>query len=138
MLDRLATSTHCIRISVQARLHSINNILVLPPLNSTLRSLRALSLQRAGAARVGPIAVQDQSFFLVREVVGELLTGRTNVDVLFTHIAKILLAKAAFRLRLRCLGFWQCDRDASLIACEDLLAFEVTAIGESFEGFGLQ
>src|ERR1019366_5918235 len=42
MLDRLATSTHCIRISVQARLHSINNILVLPPLDATLRSLRAL------------------------------------------------------------------------------------------------
>src|SRR5258707_8091299 len=54
MLDRLTTSTHCIRISVQARLHSINNILVLPPLDATLRSLRALSLQRAGAARVGP------------------------------------------------------------------------------------
>src|SRR5882757_6311472 len=69
MLDRLATSTHCIRISVQARLNSIDNILVLPPLDATLRSLRALSLQRAGAARVGPIVVQDQSIFLVREVV---------------------------------------------------------------------
>src|ERR1700694_2251456 len=43
MLDGLATSTHCIRISVQARLHSIDNILVLPPLDATLRSLRALS-----------------------------------------------------------------------------------------------
>jgi hypothetical protein len=55
MLDRLATSTHRIRITVQARLRSINNILVLPPLDATLRSLRALSLQRAGAARVGPL-----------------------------------------------------------------------------------
>ena len=51
MLDRLATSTHCIRISVQARLNSIDNILVLPPLDATLRSVH---LQRAGAARVGP------------------------------------------------------------------------------------
>jgi hypothetical protein len=72
MLDRLATSTHCIWISVQARLNSIDNILVLPPLDATLRSLRALSLQRAGAARVGPVAVKDQSIFLVREVVGQL------------------------------------------------------------------
>src|SRR5674476_538923 len=119
MLDRLATSKHCIRISVQARLHSINNILVLPPLDATLRSLRALSLQRAGAARVGPVVVQDQSIFLVREVVGELLTSWTNVNVLFCHIAEILLAEAAFRLRLRCMGFWQRDRDASLIACEE-------------------
>src|SRR5664279_6077588 len=96
MLDRLATSTHCIRISVQARLHSINNILVLPPRDAALRSLRALSLQLAGAARVGPVVVQDQSIFLVREVVGELLTGRTNVDVLFCHIAEILLADRGY------------------------------------------
>src|SRR5262245_27168150 len=114
MLDCLATSTHRVRILVQPRLHSIVNILVLPPLDATLRSLRALSLQRASAARVGPVVVQDQSIFLVREVVGELLTGRTNVDVLLSHVAEILLAEAAFRLRLRCLGFWQRDRDASL------------------------
>jgi hypothetical protein len=53
MLDRLATSTHCIRISVQARLHSIDNILVLPPLDATLRSLRALSLLILKAALAG-------------------------------------------------------------------------------------
>src|SRR6476661_7067725 len=127
MLGRLAASSHRIRISVQARLHSIDHILLLPPLDATLRSLRALSLQRAGAARVGPVVVQDQSIFLVRKVVGELLTGRTNVDVLLSHVAEILLAKAAFRLRLRCLGFWQRDRDASLITGEDLLTFEVTS-----------
>src|SRR5215468_10608284 len=80
MLDRLTTSTHCIRISVQARLHGIDNILVLPPLDATLRSLRALSLQRAGTARVGPVVVQDQSIFLVREVVGELITVSSAGD----------------------------------------------------------
>src|SRR4029077_10350878 len=111
MLDRLATRTHCIRISVQARLHGIDNVLVFPTRDATLRSLRALSLHRAGAARIGPVAAQDQSIFLVREVVGELLTGRTNVNVLLSHVAEVLLAEAAFRLRLRCLGFWQRDRD---------------------------
>src|SRR6202158_5758654 len=125
MLNRLAASTHRIRIFVQARLHGIDNVLVLPPPDAALRSLRALSLQRAGATGVGPVAAQDQSIFLVREVVGELLTGRTNVDVLLSHVAEILLAEAAFRLRLRCLGFWQRDRDASLIGGEDLLAFAV-------------
>src|SRR5450756_1846203 len=133
MLNRLAASTHRIRISVQARLHSIDNILVLPPRDATLRSLRALSLQRAGAAGAGPVAAQDQSIFLVREVVGELLIGRTNVNVLLSHVAEILFAEAAFRLRIRCLRFWQRYRDAGLFACEDLLAFEVAAIGESFE-----
>src|SRR5664279_5060863 len=138
MLNRLAASTHRIRIFVQARLYGVDNVLVLPPRDATLRSLRALSLQRAGAAGVGPVAAQDQSIFLVREVVGELFTGRTNVNVLLSHVAEILLAEAAFRLRIRCLGFWQRDRDASLIACEDLLAFEVAAIGEGFEAFCLQ
>src|ERR1700686_5231812 len=108
MLDRLATSTHRIRILVQARLHGIDNVLVLPPLDAALRSLRALSLQHAGAARVGPVMAQDQSIFLVREVVGELLTGRTDVNVLLSHVAKVLLAETPFQPRARCLRFWQC------------------------------
>src|SRR5712692_7257859 len=138
MLDRLAASTHRIWIFVEPRLHGFDNVLVLPPRDAALWSLRALSLQRAGAARVGPVAAQDQSIFLVREVVGELLTGRTNVNVLRSHVAEILLAEAAFRLRVRCLRFWQRDRDAGLFACEDLLAFEVAAIDEGFVAFCLQ
>src|SRR6478735_12231175 len=122
MLDGLATSTHCIRISVKARLHGIDNVLVFPTRDAALRSLRALGLQRAGPARVAPVAVQNQSIFLAREAVDERLTSWTNVIIIFCHIAEILLAEAAFRLRLRCLGFWQRDRDASLIASEDLFA----------------
>jgi hypothetical protein len=68
-------------------------------------------------------------------VVGEPLTGRTNVNVLLSHVAKVLLAEAPFRLRARRLRFWQRDRDAGLFACENLLAFEVAAIGEGFEAF---
>src|SRR6478752_3779300 len=131
MLDGLAASTHRIRISVQARLNSIDNILVLPPLDATLRSLRALGFQRAGTARVGPVVVQDQSLFLVREVVGELLTSRTNVDVLFGNITEVLLAEAAFRLRLGRLGFWQRHRDASLFACSFSLSRAVLATSSS-------
>src|SRR5271168_4456130 len=138
MLDCLAASTHRIRILVQTRLHGIDNVLVFPTRDAALRSLSALSLQRAGPARVAPVAVQDQSIFLVREAVDELLTGWTNVNVLFGNIAEVLLAEAAFRLRLRSLGFWQRDRDARLIACKDLLAFEVAAIGEGFDVFALQ
>ena len=47
---------------VQARLHSIDNILVFPPLNATLRSVRALSLQRGMCGtRWLESVVQDQS-----------------------------------------------------------------------------
>src|SRR5258708_9221202 len=89
MLDRLAASTHCIRISVQARLHGIDNVLVLPPLDATLRALRALSLQRAVASRVGPVVLQAHSTFLVRKAVGALLTGTTTVTLPLSHIAAI-------------------------------------------------
>jgi hypothetical protein len=39
MLDRLAASTHRIRIFVQARLHGVDNVLVLPPRDAALRSV---------------------------------------------------------------------------------------------------
>src|SRR6266536_1043843 len=126
-----------IRIFVEPRLHGFDTVLVLPPRDAALRSLRALSLQRTGVARVGPVAAQDKSIFLVREVVGELLPGRTDVNVLLSHVAEVLLAEAPFRLRARCLRFWQRNRDAGLFACENLLAIEVAAIGEGFEAFCL-
>ena len=37
-------------------------------------------LDDAALAGVGPVAVQDQPIFLVRIVVGESFTGRTDVD----------------------------------------------------------
>ena len=43
------------------------------------------------------MAALDQSIFLVRKVVGELLTGGENVNVLLSRVAKLLLAEAAFR-----------------------------------------
>src|SRR3974377_663494 len=45
----------------------------LPPLEAALRSLRACSFQRPGAAHVGPVVAQDQSISLIREVVEEPL-----------------------------------------------------------------
>src|SRR5271170_3464253 len=128
MLDRLAACTHRIRIFIEPRLHGFDNALVLPPRDAALRSFRALSLQCAGMARVGPVAAQDQSIFLVREVVGELLTGRADVNVLLSHVAEVLLAEAPFRLGARRLRLWQRDCDAGLFACKNLLAFEVAAI----------
>ena len=52
----------------------------------------------AALAGVGPVAVQDQSIFLVRVVVGEPFSGRTNVNVLLGYVPEVLLAEAAFRL----------------------------------------
>ena len=46
----------------------------------------------------------------------KLLTGWTNVNVLFGNIAEILLAEAAFDFASEVWGFWQRDRDARLFA----------------------
>ena len=73
--ERMLASTHRIRILVQTRLHGIDNVLMFPTRDAALRSLRALSLQCAGPARVAPAAVQDQSIFLVREAVDDIPAG---------------------------------------------------------------
>jgi NAD(P)-dependent dehydrogenase (short-subunit alcohol dehydrogenase family) len=47
----------------------------------------ASGLDCTALADVGPAAAQHQTVFLGRVVVGELLAGRTNVNVLVSHIA---------------------------------------------------
>ena len=84
MLDRLAASTHRIRICVEPRLHGFDNVLVLPPRDAALRSLRALSLQRAGGACVGPVF----SFFFVAISVSEL--GLSNPTKMATNFASLI------------------------------------------------
>jgi hypothetical protein len=56
----------------------------------------------SGATRagVGPVAAQHQPIFLIGVVVGEPFSSGTNVDVLFGHVAEVLLAKTPFRLRV--------------------------------------
>src|ERR1700692_1114078 len=77
----------------------------------------------------GPVATQDHAFVLGCKGIGELLACRTNVNVLIGHIAEVLLAEASFRLCVRGHRLWQRNRDASLLACQDLFAVEVTAVG---------
>jgi hypothetical protein len=48
----------------------------------------------ATLANVGQIAAQHQSMFLGCERVGEPLSGRTDVNVLFRHVAEVLFAEA--------------------------------------------
>src|SRR5450759_3340613 len=98
MLDRLAPLAHLLRMLVEPALHRLKNVLVLPSGDPSLLAGGATVLDGAALAGVGPVAAQDQSVFLGRVVVGELLAGRTDVNVLFSHISEVLLAKAPFRL----------------------------------------
>src|SRR3984957_12539347 len=71
-------------------------------------------------------------------MIGELLSGGTNVNVLFGHIAEVLFAKTSFGFCIRRHRFWQRDRDAVFVALKDLLSAEVTAVCNNVEVFSLQ
>jgi hypothetical protein len=81
MLDRLTERAHGIRIFVEPLLHGFDNLLVLPPRDATLSSRRALSFDRAGMARVGPITVKFLAVLLSRKAILEFLTRRAAVDI---------------------------------------------------------
>jgi hypothetical protein len=82
--------------------------------------------------------MQNQPVFLVREAVGEPFTGRTDVGILFSHVAEVLLAEATFGFRPRGHRFGQSDRDACLLAGQNLGAVEIAAVSDDIEVVRLQ
>src|SRR5262249_33858709 len=97
MLDGLATPTHLLGMLVEPALHRLENVLMLPSGDPALLGGRAVLLDGTALASVGPVASQGQSIFLVRVVVSQPFAGRTNVNVLLSHVAEVLLAIAPFR-----------------------------------------
>ncbi len=83
---------------IEPALHRIDNALMLPSGDPSLLALGAAVLDAAVPAGVGHVAVHDQSFVLGRVVVGEPFAGRTNVNILLSDVAEVLLAEAPFRL----------------------------------------
>ena len=98
MLDRLAPLAHLLRMLVEPALNGFENVLMFPSRDTSFLGGSATMLDGAALAGVGPVAAQDQSVFLGRVVIGELLTGGTNVNVLLSHVAEVLLTEAPFRL----------------------------------------
>src|SRR4029434_6970398 len=98
MLDRLAPLAHLLRILIEPALHRLENVLMLPSGDPSFLAGGAAVLDGAALAGIGPVAAQDQSIFLVRVMVSEPFTGRTNVDVVLSQVAEVLLAEAPFRL----------------------------------------
>ena len=60
----------------------------------------------------------------------EPFAGGTNVNVVLSHIAEVLLAEA---LRVRGHRLWQRHRDAGFVTIKDLLTAEVAAVGDGIE-----
>src|ERR1019366_6922722 len=86
---------HLVRVAVEPVLHRLENGLVLPSGDPSLLAGGAALLDGAAMAGMGPVTAQDQSIFLDREVVGEPLICRTNVNVVLSHVDEVLLAEAA-------------------------------------------
>ena len=100
--------------------------------NPALLVRGALILDRAGVAGGGPIAMQRQALFPVCEAPDEALAGGTTIDIVFSDVDKVLLAKPALGLTdARGLRFGQGDRNVGFFAGQDLFAFEVAAIGNA-------
>src|ERR1700730_6040615 len=138
VLDRLAPLAHFSRMLVEPALNGLENMLMLPTRDPSLLAGGAAMLDEAALASVGPVTMQDQPMFLVREVVGEPFTGRTDVDILLSHVAEVLLAEAPVGLGVRGHWLWQRDRDARLLARQDLRAVEVASIGNDIEVLRLE
>src|SRR6266403_2244338 len=99
MLDRLAASAHRLRIFIEPSLRCFKNVLVLPSRNAPLVARRAFRFQRAIRAGVRPIAPHHLAVLLGRHVIGQLLAGRTAIDILGGVVDEVLLAETTIRLR---------------------------------------
>jgi hypothetical protein len=71
-------------------------------------------------------------------VVGESFTSRTDVDILVSHVAEVLLAEASIGLGVRGHWLWQRDCNARLLARQDLRAVEVALVGNDIEALCLE
>jgi hypothetical protein len=65
----------------------------------------AAVLDSAALAGVGPVPPQGHSIFLVRIVVDQPFTGWTDVNVLLSHVAKVLLPKRPSVFEFEVIGF---------------------------------
>src|SRR5258705_11391198 len=124
MLDCLSSLAHGFWVCIEALLHSLEQMLMLPSCNPPLWPCRALRFKRTILTGCGPVAPQHLAVFLAREAIWQLLPSWTAIGVLLWQIDKVLLAEAAIRLGARRLRLGQSYRDAGLVAREDLQAAE--------------
>ena len=113
-------------------------MLVLPAGDATLLARRAAVLDRAGAARIGPVAPQLLPVLLVHVVERQPLAGRAAIDIFLRQIDEVLLAEATFQFRARGHRLGQRHGDPRAITSQYLNAVEVATIGDGIELISLQ
>jgi len=98
MLNGFAPLAHLLWMLVKPLLDGLKNMLVLPAGNPAFLARGTLILDDAALTDIGPVAAQDQSVFLVCEMVDQALTGRANIDILISQIDKVLFSEPALGL----------------------------------------
>ena len=106
MLDRLAALTHGLRVLVEPSLDGLENLFVLPPSDAAFLARWATLLDGAMLAGVGPGAAQCSARLFIRIVVGETLSGWTEVNILIRQVAKVSLDETPLGLVARGLRLW--------------------------------
>src|SRR5262249_13132604 len=137
MLDCLATLAHRFWVCVKALLHSLEQMLMLPPCNSPLWPGCALRFERTILTRCGPVAPQHLAVFFGCIAIRQSLPGRTAIGVLLWQIDEVLLTEAPVRFGARRVRLGQSYGNACFVAGEDFWAVEVAAISYGFERLGL-
>jgi hypothetical protein len=97
LFDCLATLAHRSWVCVKALLHSLEQMLMLPPRNSPLWPGCALRLERTILTGCGPIAPQHLAVFFVCIAIRQSLPW-TAIGVFFRQIRKVLFTEALLRL----------------------------------------
>src|SRR3974390_1314128 len=98
MLDRRTTHHHFFRMAIEPLLHGFEHVLMLPSGDQSLLGCCAAMLDGAALTGLGPVTAQNQSAVFSREGVRKRLSSGTNINVLLSDIAEVLLAKSPFRL----------------------------------------
>ena len=95
VLDRSAPDPHGVGPAVEAGLHGVDHLLMLPSLDAAFDAGGAVCPDRAaGAARGRRIAVKRHAVLEAGEASGQRLAGRAAVGVGFGVIDDVLLAEA--------------------------------------------
>ena len=106
---------------------------MLPATDPPLGPCRTLGLEWACGACARPVAAQYLAIFLARVAKGQLLAGRTAIDVIRSVINEVLLTEASLSLGARRLWLRQRYGDAGIRAGLDLTAFVIAAVGDDLE-----
>ena len=106
MLNRFTALAHPLRMFIKTTFDIFKDIFVFPTSDPAFPGRGALILDGAGRTRLAPITAHGEPRLDIGEVIDQTLTGRTKVDIVDGHIAKVGLNKLASGFAAGSLRLW--------------------------------